>query len=148
MIARTSREPAPASRRRRTAAQHAVLDALGGSERFRSAQQLHRQLRQQQPQQIGLTTVYRILRTLVDEAVAETQRAEDGELLYRLRTTSEHRHYLLCRLCGRAEAFTPTAFEDHASQLIRQLGYIDVTHHFDLYGVCPRCRGSQPRRAS
>ncbi|WP_081618148.1 Fur family transcriptional regulator [Mycobacterium sp. 155] len=141
MIAHSSPELGSPSRRRRTAAQRAVLAVLDGSESFRSAQQLYRQLRQQQSQRFGLTTVYRILRTLVEDKVAETQRAEDGELLYRLRTTSEHRHYLLCRQCGRAEAFTSAPFEDQTHQLSREFDYTDVTHHVDLYGVCPRCRG-------
>ncbi|ORA26036.1 Fur family transcriptional regulator [Mycobacterium aquaticum] len=140
MIAHTSGETAPASRRRQTAAQRAVLSVLDSSEHFRSAQQLYRQLRQHPTHQFGLTTVYRVLRTLVEDKIAEIQRAEDGELLYRIRTTNEHRHYLLCRQCGRAEAFTSTPIEDQTRQLSRTFDYTDVTHHVDLYGVCPRCR--------
>lgn len=118
-----------------------MFTVLDSSERFRSAQQLYRQLRQHPTRQFGLTTVYRVLRTLVEDMIAEIRRAEDGELLYRIRTTSEHCHYLLRRRCGRAEAFTSTPFEDQTRQLSRTFDYTDVTHHVDLYGVCPRCRG-------
>jgi Fur family ferric uptake transcriptional regulator len=116
-----------------------VLDLLRRSDHFRSAQQLHHEIRERHTVRIGLSTVYRILRTLADENIAETQRAEDGEILYRLRLAVEHRHYLLCRSCGRAVGFTAEDIERHTSRLARRHRFADVTHHIDLYGTCPRC---------
>lgn len=141
MATNTPGESRSPSRRRWTANRRAVFEILKSSENFRSVQQIYRQVRQERSPHIGLTTVYRILQGLDDDQIAETQRAEDGDLLYRLRTTTQHRHYLLCRLCGRAEGFTPTAFEEHTTHLSHLFDYADVTHHIDLYGVCPRCRG-------
>ena len=132
--------PTGPKRRRSTAKQRAVLEMLGTSDSFRSAQEIHLQLRYQRPEHIGLTSVYRILRMLAEDQIAETQRAEDGETLYRLRTEAEHRHYLVCRICGRAVGFTPTAIEELTAQLTRQHDFTDVTHYVDLYGVCPQCR--------
>ena len=80
-----------------------MLEVLQEQENFRSAQQLYLDVRQKRQLRIGLTSVYRILRTLADDRIAETQRAEDGEILYRLRTGTGHRHYLVCRRCGAAE---------------------------------------------
>jgi Fur family ferric uptake transcriptional regulator len=125
---------------RTTAKQQAVLQVLRSSDRFRSAQQIYLQIRHDTPMRIGLTSVYRILRGLADDRVAETQRAEHGELLYRLSSTPEHRHYLLCRQCGRAVAFTPAALEGGAADLAQRSGFTEVTHHFDVYGICPQCR--------
>ncbi|BBX64707.1 transcriptional repressor [Mycobacterium saskatchewanense] len=116
------------------------MDVLKSQENFRSAQQLYQEIRQHEQLRIGLTSVYRILRTLAAERVAETQRAEGGEILYRIRTEVGHRHYLLCRECGRAEAFVPADIEEHALRLSRQHHYTDVTHYVDIYGVCPLCR--------
>ncbi len=134
-----SSSPEP-RRRRSTAKQRAVLEVLQEQEHFRSAQQLYLDIRQRRQQHIGLTSVYRILRTLAADRIAETQRAEDGEILYRLRTGAGHRHYLVCRRCGEAVAFTPVDIEEHTRRLSRQHHYTDVTHYVDLYGVCPRCR--------
>lgn len=133
--------PAPPMPRRprMTTHQQAVLEMLGRSDHFRSAQQLHLEIRQRDSTRIGLATVYRILHTLAEQKIAETQRAEDGETLYRLCTTPGHRHYLLCRRCGRAVGFTAADVELHTSQLAQQHRYTDVTHHVDLYGTCPRC---------
>ncbi|MGY4711301.1 Fur family transcriptional regulator [Mycolicibacterium sp. CBM1] len=126
-------------RRRSTAKQRAVLDVLGTSDNFRSAQELFVQLRYHRPVRIGLTSVYRILRTLADDRIAETQRAEDGETLYRLRTEPGHRHYLVCRKCGRAVGFIPIAIEEQTAGLSQQHGFSDVTHYLDVYGTCPQC---------
>jgi Fur family ferric uptake transcriptional regulator len=133
--------PAPPVPRqtRVTAQQRAVLDLLHHSDRFRGAQQLYLDLRQRRGVRIGLVTVYRILRAFADMKITETQRAEDGEMLYRLRTTPEHRHYLLCRRCGRAIGFTAGEIEHLTSQLAEQHRYTDVAHQIDFYGTCPRC---------
>jgi len=131
-----SPEPRP---RRTTPKGQVVLEILSGSDRFRSAQQLYVQIRHETSVQIGLASVYRILRGLADDGIAETQRAEDGEMLYRVLSSPGHRHYLLCRRCGRAVGFAVVAFEDSATDLVQQHGYSDVTHHFDLYGICPQC---------
>ncbi|OBI45617.1 Fur family transcriptional regulator [Mycobacterium sp. E796] len=127
-------------RRRSTAKQRAVLEVLREQANFRSAQQIYLDVRQNRQLRIGLTSVYRILRTLADDRVAETQRAEDGEILYRLRTETGHRHYLVCRRCGEAVGFTPVDVEEHTDHLSRQHQYTDVTHYVDIYGICPRCR--------
>jgi Fur family transcriptional regulator, ferric uptake regulator len=135
--------PTEPKRRRSTAKQRAVLEILSTSDNFRSAQELYLQLRSQRPERIGLTSVYRILHTLAEDRVAETQRAEDGETLYRLRTEAGHRHYLVCRKCGLAVGFTPATIEEHTARLTHQHGFTDVTHYVDLYGVCPQCRRAE-----
>jgi Fur family transcriptional regulator, ferric uptake regulator len=133
--------PAPTTphRSRRTPQRQAVLQLLHRSDRFRSAQQLHLELRDVTEERVGLSTVYRILRALAKEKVAETQRAEDGETLYRLRTVAEHHHYLLCRRCGRAIGFTADDAERRADCLAQQQGFTDVTHWIDVFGTCPLC---------
>ncbi len=144
--------PSAGNRRRSTMNRQAVIDVLSNGDKFRSAQQLHLQVCQQRTTRIALTTVYRILHALTEEHITETQRAEDGETLYRLRTGSAHRHYLLCRRCGDAIAFAPTVLEKHTAELAAHHHYADVSHYFDLYGTCPSCRtreevdsGAMPR---
>lgn len=132
--------PPTGQRRRSSAKRKAVVAALSSGEKFRSAQQLYLEICQQRATRVALTTVYRILHALAEERIAEAQRAEDGEILYRLRTASEHRHYLLCRSCGDAVSFVPTALEERTAELTGQYGYADVAHHVDLYGTCPRCQ--------
>jgi len=135
--------PTQPRRRRSTAKQRTVLEVLREEENFRSAQQLYDDIRRHRQVRIGLTSVYRILRTLAADRIAETQRAEDGEILYRLRTRRGHRHYLLCRRCGKAVGFFPVGIKEDTRRVSSQHHFSDVTHHVDLYGVCPRC-GTAP----
>ena len=68
--------------RRPTRQQAAVVEALGASEEFVSAQQLHARMRAA-GSGVGLATVYRTLTALaVDEAV-DVLRGDDGEARYR-----------------------------------------------------------------
>jgi Fur family transcriptional regulator, ferric uptake regulator len=126
-------------RGRRTAQQHAVLDLLSGDNHFRSAQQLHIDLNQHRGDRIALTTVYRILQTFTRERIVESQRAEDGAILYRLSTDRGHHHNLLCRRCGRAIGFEPHDLEQEAFSFAVEHGFTDITHHIDVYGTCPQC---------
>jgi Fur family transcriptional regulator, ferric uptake regulator len=135
----------PVAGRRRTPKRQAVLEQLGKTDRFRTAQQLHSDIRQHHSVRMGLTTVYRILRNLADENIAEAQRGEDGETLYRLRATPAHRHYLVCRQCGRAVGFTAHDIEHLCTRLADEHGYRDITHHVDLYGTCPLCPATSTR---
>jgi Fur family ferric uptake transcriptional regulator len=116
------------------------LEVLQERETFRSAQQLYLDIRHHRQLRIGLIGVCRILHTLAADRIAETQRAEDGEVLYGLRSGISHRHYLVCRQCGEAVGFTPVGIEEHTRRLSRQHQFTDVTHYFDLYGICPQCR--------
>jgi Fur family transcriptional regulator, ferric uptake regulator len=45
----------------------------------------------------------------------------------------------MCRLCGAAVAFSPATLEHHTAELARKHCSPDITHHIDLYGVCPSC---------
>ncbi|OBF33838.1 Fe2+/Zn2+ uptake regulation protein [Mycobacterium sp. ACS1612] len=113
---------------------------LGRTETFRTVQQVHADIRTHHNLRVGLSSVYRILRNLAEENLAEAQRSEDGELLYRLLTAPGHQHYLVCRRCGRAVGFTADDIEHICVRLAGEHGYRDVTHHVDLYGTCPTCQ--------
>lgn len=138
------RRPPPRERRkRRTPQQSAVLDLLNADSRFRSAQQLYFDLHDRHQMRVALTTVYRVLQTFAHQNIVESQRAEDGEILYRRRTDNTHHHNLLCRGCGRAIRFDTQRLEDEVIDFATEHGFIDVSHRIDLYGTCPQCTIAQ-----
>ncbi|MDR3658842.1 MAG: transcriptional repressor [Mycobacterium sp.] len=124
---------------RDTPNRRAVLNQLGNDARFRSARELHLALRQSENPHLALSTVYRILHALAEDDLAETQRTEDGEILYRLRQNTEHRHYLLCRKCGDAVGFVVDGVEQLAAELGRWHDFTDLAHSVDIYGICAQC---------
>ena len=81
---------------RQRAAVSALLDRLDD---FRSAQEIHEELRRT-GEGIGLTTVYRTLQTLADGGEVDVLRTGTGEAVYRRCATADHHHHLVCRRCG------------------------------------------------
>jgi len=117
-----------------------VLDALSACDKFRSARELYLEICRHQPDLVALTTVYRILHALAEERIAATERAEDGEVLYRLHDGTEHQHYLLCRRCGHAVAFRFNVLEEHTAEFATRYHFVDIAHQINFYGTCPGCR--------
>ncbi|MEU5897546.1 MULTISPECIES: transcriptional repressor [Streptomyces] len=127
---------------RRTRQRAAVLEILGGCSEFVSAQELHALLAGS-GRAVGLTTVYRALRELHRGGLVDVVRDETGERLYLRRPTDEHRHYLICRDCGRSRAVDAGAVEVWADRLAETTGFAELEHTLELSGVCGPCRSAQ-----
>jgi Fur family ferric uptake transcriptional regulator len=123
--------------RRSTRQRAAVNEILGELDEFRTAQQLHDQLRQQ-GNSIGLTTVYRTLQTLADTGDVDMIRKSDGEAAYR-RCSTGHHHHLVCRSCGRAVEVSGPAVERWANAMAAEHGFRDVSHDLEIFGTCANC---------
>ena len=83
----------------RATRQRAAISALlENIDDFRSAQDLHDELRRR-GEGIGLTTVYRTLQSMATAGLVDTLRTDTGESVYR-RCSEHHHHHLVCRVCG------------------------------------------------
>jgi Fur family transcriptional regulator, ferric uptake regulator len=115
-----------------------ILGLLRQTEDFRTAQQLHADLRSQ-GSGVGLTTVYRALQTLVDAGEADTMRLPNGEQLYRLCGQGRHHHHLVCRGCGRTVEIDGPAVESWTDRVAQEHGFTDVSHTLEIFGTCDGC---------
>jgi Fur family transcriptional regulator, ferric uptake regulator len=125
---------------RRTRQGDAVLNVVLGSDNFRSAQDIHAELRAN-GEAVGLTTVYRHLALLTDEGRLDALQTADGELVYRRCHSEQHHHHVVCRRCGRGSEVELPDLERWAESTAADLGYSDVTHTVEIFGVCAACRG-------
>lgn len=125
---------------RMTRQRAAVVDALDGLEDFRSAQQLHEELRAR-GDSVGLATVYRTLQALADAREVDVLRKDDGESLYRRCARREHHHHLVCRVCGRTVEIDGPTVESWAAAVGATHGFDDIDHTVELWGTCAGCRG-------
>jgi Fur family ferric uptake transcriptional regulator len=91
---------------------------------------------------IGLATVYRTLRTLVDQGDIDVTYDEQGQARY-CGCGPSHHHHATCRLCGRTEEFENEVLEELATRAARELGFTDVRHVIELSGVCSQCASSR-----
>ena len=118
---------------RRTEQREAIVEALRGSDRAVTAQELHGQL-----EGVGLATVYRNLQRLTDEGAAESLRRESGEQAF-LICGGDHHHHLSCRICGRVERIADCELGDWARAVAARHGFRDVEHRAELVGTCAAC---------
>jgi Fur family ferric uptake transcriptional regulator len=123
--------------RQPTRQQRAVAAALDAADDFRSAQEIHDQLRSG-GDRVGLSTVYRTLQTMADTGAVDVLRSEGGEAVYRRCSTSHH-HHLVCRSCGATVEVEGPTVERWASAVAAQHGYTDVSHTVEIFGTCPDC---------
>lgn len=122
------------STRQRTAVARALRTARG----FRTAQELHDDLRAKS-ERVGLTTVYRALQTLADVGEVDVLRNADGETMYRLCDSDEHHHHLVCRSCGTSVEVAGDEVEHWVKRTARRHRFTAVTHTAELYGLCGAC---------
>lgn len=135
-------EPAEHSARpsRRTRQGDAVRTVVLESQNFRSAQEIHAALRAA-GETVGLTTVYRHLAVLAEEGQIDALQNTDGEVVYRRCHSDAHHHHVVCRVCGHgSEVELPEQLERWAETTASELGYADVTHTVEIFGVCRSCR--------
>jgi len=134
--------PARAPQERSTRQKRALAAVLSSSEGFRSAQELHTELRAR-GENVGLTTVYNQLRALAELGEVDALRADDGETLYRRCDTGEHHHHLVCRKCGRTVEVEGPEVERWADTVAQANDFVDVSHTFEIFGTCLACADTQ-----
>ena len=64
----------------------------------------------------------------------------DGELVYRRCHSDQHHHHVVCRQCGRGSEIELPDLERWAESTASGLGYTDVTHTVEIFGLCADCR--------
>lgn len=128
----------PPPRQRTTRQRTAILETLSRQPEFRSAQQLHDQLRSDGAT-VGLATVYRNLQTLADSGEVDVLVTDDGEAIYRQCAEEAHHHHLVCRRCGRTVEFQADDLETWARDTATVHGFTDVSHTMEIFGLCAEC---------
>lgn len=124
---------------RATRQRAAVMALLDSVDEFRSAQELHDELRRR-GENIGLTTVYRTLQSLSSADLVDMVRTDTGESVYRRCSAPDHHHHLVCRRCGSAVEVSGREVESWAAEVAEAHGFSDVSHTIELFGTCAECR--------
>jgi Fur family transcriptional regulator, ferric uptake regulator len=124
---------------RRGGARRAVVDLLGRQSCCLSAQEIFDGLRKVR-RPVGIASVYRALDALVDLRLVKRVDAGDGIARYEpAPSNGEHHHHLVCRDCGKVEAFTDPHLERAIDRVAGGLGYAVDEHEVVLTGACADC---------
>lgn len=122
---------------RSTRQRSAISALLSESKGFRSAQDLHAELRER-GDTIGLTTVYRTLQSMADAGAVDVLRTDSGELIFR-KCSDSHHHHLVCRVCGFTVEVEEPGVEAWARRAGKAHGFTEVSHTVELFGLCAGC---------
>ncbi len=122
---------------RSTRQRSALIALLDRTPEFRTAQDLHDELRRE-GETIGLTTVYRTLQTLTDAGAVDVLRTDTGEAIYR-RCSTDHHHHLVCRRCGYTVEVDGPEVERWARTTAAENGFTDTSHSVEVFGLCAEC---------
>jgi Fur family transcriptional regulator, ferric uptake regulator len=122
---------------RATRQRAAIAALLENLDDFRSAQELHDELRRR-GEGIGLTTVYRTLQSMATAGLVDTLRTDTGESVYR-RCSEHHHHHLVCRGCGFTVEVEGAQVEKWAAEVAGSHGFSNVSHTIEIFGTCADC---------
>ncbi|MCC2592702.1 transcriptional repressor [Tessaracoccus sp. OS52] len=140
----TSTEPdRPSPMTRQTWQRAAVRDLLGRMPEFRTAAQVHDDLKQL-GDKVGLATVYRALQAMADAGEVDVLRTPDGESAYR-RCSGGHHHHLVCRECAATVEISARSVEDWAHNVAAEHGFTDAGHEIEIFGLCAECSALKER---
>lgn len=125
--------------RRRTWQRQAIESFLSGDMAFRTAQEIHAQLRDGDSA-VGLATVYRTLQAMASAGEVDTLRSDDGEISYRRCGEQGHHHHVVCRSCGFTVDVDDAPVRAWADEVAARHGFGQVEHLVEVFGVCADCQ--------
>ena len=88
---------------------------------------------------IGLATVYRTLKLLVEAGLASERNFGDGTSRYEPAKTNSHHDHLICIDCGRIEEFENPKIETLQNEVAAKNKFKVSDHKLELYGQCADC---------
>lgn len=86
-----------------------------------------------------LVTVYRTLEAFEGIGIIQKILLEDGSYIYELTEPHDHYHHFVCRECHKTARLELCVGRDVEARA-RKLGFSEVTHIMEVYGVCGDCR--------
>jgi len=124
---------------RRGGARRVVVELLGRQHCCVSAQEIFDELRKAR-RPVGIASVYRALEALADLRLVKRVDAGDGIARYEAAPADgDHHHHLVCRDCGKVEAFSDSRLERAIDRVASGLGYSVDEHEVVLTGACADC---------
>lgn len=130
----------------------AVAEILArNSEKFLSAEEIHKRIESSQLCDCDRVSVYRIL-CAYDELSLLNKSTFKGEAIkYKIisdccleeqsqghKSEEHHHHYFKCNKCNTVESFTGCILGAVERQF-EQKGYQNLSHHIEITGLCPSC---------
>ena len=100
---------------------------------------LHQKIQEQDPS-LGIATLYRTLKILVDCELVEAHSFHDGKKSYERKFRVQHHDHLICTQCEKTIEFEHALIEKYQIEICEEYGFTLKSHKMELMGVCENCR--------
>ena len=94
---------------------------------------------------INLSSVYRILDTLVDNNLINKYVLGDTNKTFYEINTLKHKHHLVCTSCKKIFPLENCPLSKYESELEDNLDFEITGHKLEIYGICKECRKHKNR---
>lgn len=116
-----------------------VLEVIENSKQPISAEDIYIILKQKNIS-INLSSVYRILDTLVaNSLINKFIFEENNKTCYEI-NNMEHKHYLICSKCKKMLPISGCPLDAYEAELEKSLGFTITNHKLEIYGYCKECK--------
>jgi Fur family ferric uptake transcriptional regulator len=116
-----------------------VLETVRSTFEHPTAEWIFRRARKRLPR-VGLGTIYRNLKALVDEGLIREVRSADEAVRYD-GNIGEHYH-IRCISCGRVSDLPVSVDRGIEQRAHHATNYAIVGHEVEVHGVCPGCQSA------
>ncbi len=94
--------------------------------------------------EIGIATIYRTVRLLVDCGVlVEHTFGEKKGFFEVIDTDSKHHDHLICDTCGKILEFQYDLVEDDKKRIAKQYQFQIKSYKLEIFGTCSQCQKQQ-----
>lgn len=116
-----------------------IIELLQSQSSQLTAQEVYDAILNQGPKKVlNLTTVYRCLDQLEKFGLVESELRSDRTKQYLWKENRKHEHFVVCKKCSDAKLL-PGCEMGAIHSLVKKMGFSDVTHRLELFGLCAKC---------
>src|SRR5687768_10962794 len=125
-----------------------ILKFLSSQKQPMAVEDIHRAVKKKWNQEtLDLVTVYRNLKQLVKVGLVQKSFFDEGRVRYSMAEASDrvHGHHIQCTSCEKITTVNVCLPLSHTKSL-EALGYENVSHRLEFFGICNRCQASNRNR--
>lgn len=116
-----------------------ILHMLENSpQRHWRAEDIYKSL-QEQGEDVGLATVYRVLTQFETAGLVIRHHFEGGQSMFEW-DDGQHHDHLVCVKCGKVEEFVDSVIEERQLLIAQKMNFQMTDHSLYIYGICRNCR--------
>ncbi len=95
---------------------------------------------QAQDPSLGIATLYRTLKLLIDCGLVEAHSFQNGKKTYERMFHVHHHDHLICTRCEETIEFEHPLIEKYQIEICEAYGFTLKSHKMELFGVCRNCK--------